>query len=109
MLKGMIPVRDIFILHKIYTSLNFTFILLQRSLQRGLKRGHQSLVVQNTGINCVPYIAKNKKIFKYLARFFIIFSAAMTDFIKKRIYYLDTYYPNKNHYYSTIMSFYYNI
>ena len=31
----------------------------------------------------------------------------MTDFIKKRIYYLDTYYPNKNHYYSTIMSFYY--
>ena len=61
MLKGMIPVRDIFILHKIYISLNFTFILLQRGLQRGLKRGHQSLVVQNTGINCVPYIAKNKK------------------------------------------------
>ena len=52
-------------------------------------------------------LQKTKKIFKYLARFFIIFSAAMTDFIKKRIYYLDTYYPNKNHYYSTIMSFYY--
>ena len=58
----MIPVRDIFILHKIYILLNFTFILLQRGLQRGLKnQDHQSLVVQNTGINCVPYIAKNKK------------------------------------------------
>ena len=79
----MIPVRDIFILHKIYILLNFTFILLQRGLQRGLKnQDHQSLVVQNTGIKCVPYIAKNKKILKYLTRFFIIFSAAMTDFIK---------------------------
>ena len=47
----MIPVRDIFILHKIYILLNFTFILLQRGLQRGLKnQDHQSLVVQNTGI-----------------------------------------------------------
>ena len=58
----MIPVRDIFILHNIYILLNFTFILLQRGLQRGLKNQyHQILVVQNTGINCAPYIAKNKK------------------------------------------------